>query len=624
MYEATFPLGHPFRFSSFDTTIQLSLNNTNIACMRAHITPYVGPVTSKLLMGVPLAVMLLSGIVTGVTKAYQKRRKSTFRYDVEDDLRNPIESTMPGLGYYLHYLQFIFLTGCLTLSYPGFYRAVVSSLSWSSLIFRNWPVTHQFKYPGVEDGIYATNSTFGLEEMAQFLGSTTTSDLWTNSIVNLCLLIAGVVVAIQLMFLFEWMHALYSSQGIMRPAVYLQREMPALLRRTGWGVARLVLDYFLHPIIALSLYQMNNARWFALSHTSTALVLVATLAGILTVVVRRLVKTNRQAVFFQQTFLPWGFGQHWGSYTLYSVPFIRGVAIGGLQLSGLAELVILLLCEICIFICGFWNWHTGFTWQHALLAGARLATLIMAFLFVTEAGASERTKSIAAYSILSLHITVILGGLAVDCIYKPLRYILYKYGVLYSVPDHLDSNKAPVFGLTQLSHRSTRRFSFTHLPALDPAVPPSPHTRHSTSVHRPGSSDPSSHSGDGIESFFRPPRHNPLVYYKDRDYFSTHFPQSTATSDYSMDTAELVSLDNIYESINSTEYYSMRESDQFYRPRKHTAPNKRRSYTEMPGNSKRAKRSRWKRQWKRQKPQEKKFEVIRPRATWPENVAERG
>ncbi|CBF82027.1 hypothetical protein AN5367.2 [Aspergillus nidulans FGSC A4] len=588
-------------------------------CMRAHITPYLGSIPSRILMGVPLTIMLLSGIVTGALRSYQRRRQSTFRYELGDGMQDPAESTMPGLGPCIHYLQFIFLTGCLTLSYPGFFRAVVSSLSWSSLIFRNWPVTHQFTYPGVEDGIYSVNATYGLEEMAQYLGSTATSDLWTNSIVNLALLMVGVVVTILSIGLYRWLRQLYESQRNPDQAVDLQIEMQTLLHRIGWSFARLVLDYFLHPLIALSLFQTNNARWFPVTHTSTALIAVAILAGVLIVVVRRLVKTDRQAVFFQPTSLPCGVGSnHWGFYTLYGIPFVRGIAIGGLQLSGLAELVILLGCEVWILTWGSWNRQTGFTGRHALLSAARLAALGMSFVFLVEVGASERTKSIVAYCILSLHLTVLIIGIGLDCIYKPLGYLSYRVGLLDSAPNEHSRSKAPVFGIAQLSHRSTRRFSFAHLPALDPAPgehPSPPYRRHSP---RPGSSG--SQFTYESKSFFRPPRCNAPLSSHNGAVGPTRSPEgSDRSSESTIESIELAPLDNIYEVINSTEYYSQRESDQFYRPRERdiTRPRKEPcSEPEIPsagwglGPSKLLR-------WKRQMPKERGFEVIRPRATTP-------
>ncbi|KAL4925539.1 uncharacterized protein BDV17DRAFT_294433 [Aspergillus undulatus] len=628
VYEAAFPLDHSFRFSSLDTTIQLYLNETQIACMRAQITPYIGSVAPKVIMGFPLAIMILSGIVTGAFKTYQQRRSSSFRYELENDLRDPVESAIPGLGPCLHHIQFMFLTGCLTLPYPGFFRASMSCLSWSSLIFKNWPVTHQFTYPGVEDGLYSVNATYGLEEMAQYLGSTTTSDLWTNSIVNLALLVAGTIVMIQLGSICHSISQLYTSQSLSPPSAgaYLKVQLPAVLRRTGWGIVRVVLDYFLLPLLCFSLFQMNNAQWFPVYHTSLALIAVAILAGMLVLVVCRLEKTDRQAVFFQHTFLPGSIGQHWGFYTLYGIPFIRAIAIGGLQLSGLAQIVILLGCETWILACGFWNLHSGLTWRPALLALARLAAVLMSFAFVPQVGANDRTKGIVAYCILSLHLLVLVGGLVVDCVFEPLRYTLYKHGLLDSEPRVPNpTSKAPVFGIAQLSHRPERRFSFAHLSALDPEGLSTPHTRKSSSrcpgsSGRPESSGSSrspsdtAHSPSSTRSHTASPGSNNDLEFSP---LSIRSPQGSRSQDSesNTDSAELASLDDFTEVPHTTEYYAQRESDQFYHHRDHPhAPRRPDPHADSESSRQPTTTRTW--PWKgRPKKKEKGFEVFRPAAT---------
>ncbi|KAL2823585.1 hypothetical protein BDW59DRAFT_96657 [Aspergillus cavernicola] len=591
IYEASFHVHHMPYITTLDTTIQLQLNDTNIACIGAHITPYIGLVTSKVLMGVPLAMMILSGIVTGALKTYQIRRRSTFRYEIDDSL-DPADSSMPGVGRCLHYLQFIFLTGCLTLSYPGFFRAVVSELAWSSLIFKNWPVTHQFIYPGVEDGIYSVNATVGLEEMAQYLGSTTTSDLWTNSIVNLAFVVLAVIVTVQIVSVFKWLSQL-DAHGLDRS-----------LQRTGWSVARIVLDYFLPPLVSFSLFQMNNARLFPVYHTSMALVAVALLAGLLIITIRHLVKTNKLDVFFHQTCYPGRLGQNWAFYTLSGVPFVRGLAIGGLQTSGLAQIMLLIACEILILSCAFWNWQAGATWRHALLSLARLATTGMSFVFLPEAGVSERRKSIVAYCILSLHATVIIGGFLVDCVYRPVRYALYRMGMLDSVPKSLDRKKVPVFGIQQLSHRSTRRISFAHLPALDPTGYTPPHSRH-TSLRHASSEDFGSLD---TASFFRPsrPQTASVSSINDATGLPTHALSESGIGCSNIELIRLPPVDSVYETVNTSNDYCRREADEYYAPISHHGTM---HSDPAAGESDHPLRF-W--PWKRPKAKQRGFEVIRP------------
>ncbi|KAL3448456.1 hypothetical protein BJX65DRAFT_274737 [Aspergillus insuetus] len=625
VYKASFPLDHGFRFSTLDTEIQLRLNETNIACLQAHITPDFGLFISKALMGAPLAIMILSGIATGAVRTYQKRRSRTFRYELENSSRDPAESSLPGIGPCLHYIQFVFLTGCLTLPYPGFFRAAVSNLAWSSLIFRNWPVTHQFAYPGIEDGIYSTNATYGLEEMAQYLGSTTTSDLWTNSLVNLALVGLGMIVAILVAFGYRYLHQIHQSHDVSQPTAYLRTEMPSLLRRTGWAMARLVLDYTLHPLISFSLFQAHSARWFP-GHTSMAMIIVAVLAALRVLLIRHLVKSNRLTLFSNTSFpgpplnlTCWAL--------LYGVPFMRGLAIGGLQQSALAQMIVIIGCEALILGHAVWNWSTAkSSLRNTFHAFARIATVCMTCVFLPQAAASERTKAIVAYGILCLHAVVLLVGFVVDCVWGPLRYALYHFGVVEEIAAREDAAKPPVFGIKQLAHRSTRRVSFGRFPALDPDThsladsPPRPHTRESASI-RHVSSEYSPHTR--TSSSFRAPR-SQKSYGSEIPFAPRYIPQGSSSSGSELDTIELQSLDTSTSSsgaVNDSEYYSQRESDQYYswgRRQASTATRRvgesvEECHADDRGDSWRA----WLWKAKPRRTKERGFEVIRPSAVRP-------
>ena len=141
-----------------------------MACVAANITPDIGPLATNLFKLIPLAIMLASGIIAAGIKIYRNRGSSIFRYEIANSTHDPAESFFPGMGSCLQYIQFVFMTGCLTLFYPGFFKPIVSQLAWSSLYYANGPITHQFTYPGINHGIYTMNGTYGLEEMAQILG----------------------------------------------------------------------------------------------------------------------------------------------------------------------------------------------------------------------------------------------------------------------------------------------------------------------------------------------------------------------------------------------------------------------------------------------------------------------
>ncbi|RDW58544.1 uncharacterized protein DSM5745_11235 [Aspergillus mulundensis] len=616
IYEGSFPLKSLLPFSTLDTTIRVQLNETTLACTRTYITPYIGSVASRALVGIPLVLMLLAGIVTGALKRSQKRRGSFFRHEADDALRDRVDTPMPGLGPCLHHLQFVFLSGCLTLPYPGFFRAVASKLAWSSLIFANWPVTHQFTYPGVEDGLFSVNATYGLEEMSQYLGSTTASDLWTNSIVNLVLVAAGVAITILLVTVCKFVWEGYRSQT--NDMALLRTEILSQTQRIGWSITRIVLDYFLHPLVAFSLYQMNYPQWFPF-HTSMAMIAVIALAGMLFFTVRYLAKTNRHILLFHQTLFATPVSQPSAFYALYGVPFVRGLAIGALQRYALAQLLLLGACELFILGCCLWSAYSRLPipWRQAALALVRLATVCMSLVFIDHVNASERIASNVAYAILLMHTVTFASSLLLDCVYEPTRGVLHNLGLLKEDQAHMDRSKAPVYGIKQLSHRSTRRTSFAHLPSLDP-LDVGRSVRPSSSGSGSGYGSGSGSGGDSFEDvrlepiqFFRPPRSQRSVL-----SFTLPAPVVPSAPTFESDAGdigkaiELDPLDDGEMRTINTDYYSCREADQFYGRRTHAEHPDLQQGGEAPGRS--SWLSRFRRGKRKEKSKEKGFEVIRP------------
>ncbi|PYH48433.1 uncharacterized protein BP01DRAFT_420920 [Aspergillus saccharolyticus JOP 1030-1] len=229
--------------------------------------------------------MVLFGLATGPLRLFNANGRSMFRYELSDQSRDPAQSHVQGLGDCLQFLQFIFLTSCITLPYPGFFRAIIGQLAWSSLIFRNWPVTHGFAYPGVENGLYATNTTWGLEEMTQLLGGTTISDLWVNAIVNLLFLIVGIVVLVQFPFGFQWAPRIFRRRQAVELSD-LQEESLTQFQRTGWSFLRAVLDHFLLPLVTFSTSQSILASWLPAYRTFLAVATVGLISMCLGATVR--------------------------------------------------------------------------------------------------------------------------------------------------------------------------------------------------------------------------------------------------------------------------------------------------------------------------------------------------
>ncbi|PYI04799.1 hypothetical protein BO78DRAFT_420324 [Aspergillus sclerotiicarbonarius CBS 121057] len=551
IYQTSYYLNHTYALHTLDTTIRLRLDGREITCAAAHITPYIGSTASVLLKAVPFIIMILFGLATGPLRIRRSNGRSMFRYELDDTSSDPAQSHAQGLGDCLQYLQFIFLTGCLTLSYPGFFQAIVSQLAWSSLIFKNWPVTHQFAYPGVMSGLYATNSTWGLEEMSQVLGGTTMSDLWVNAIVNLTLLILGTAVILQIPFLSEWISKNFRTRQSAELSDF-RTESLTQFKRTGWSVIRTVLDRFLLPIVAYSSFQPLLASWFPVYRTFMAVTFVGFLAVSLGFTVWYLGKNERQSAFFRHSSFPRRESGDWFSSALYGVPIIRGVVIGGLQHSGLSQIIALMACEVLILACMLWNYRYGPVWRHTCFSAARLASIVMTSAFLPHAQVSERSRGLLAYCILLVHAGVLLFGFLGPCLVDIVRFSLREMGVINSpADDFAQSNRTPVFGIGQLSQRSTRNISFTELPALRPAA--------------------YTHRTDAYPSFFRAPRpgtagssSRSLAPSKIPSQSGSESGESTESTESSMDSVDLSVLDSEAATERSDVDYSKREADQYY------------------------------------------------------------
>ncbi|KAI9925354.1 hypothetical protein MW887_006282 [Aspergillus wentii] len=548
-YRTAYSLGSAYRLSTLATTIRVRLNNgSDVACMAANITPDLGPVASNLLKGIPVAILILSGLISMALKT-SRSRSSMFRYEIANSQRDPVEPFLPGIGDCLQYMQFIFMAGCLTLSYPGFFKPIVSQFSWSSLIYANGPIAHEFLYPGVQDNIYSINGTYGLELMAQVLGATTMTDLWTNATINLSVMVLILVVMIQLASLFKWMWRLLSTPQ--SGNIEMKADFLAHIQHAGWSVLRMVLHYYIFPIVTFSLYQSHVAKFFPVYQTFLAVLLVSLLAVSLGFVVRYLGLHDKQNLFFTESSLPRS-SQSWLSDALYGLPLLRGIIIGGLQISGIGQIVALAICEIALIVALFSHRYTSPVWKGISIAVVRLTTILMSCAFLPSVGLSEGTKGYVGYCILSFHAAVLIFGFFANSILNVLKLVLRRKNILD--PHSVDpEDRPPVFGLDQLSRRSKRNMSFSHLPALSPDPACIPH-------HSVRGSSEESHSMDG--HFYRQPR--------SRNYTSMSPSEATGTVESipsSSDTESRGSTETDFEERRSDVDYSVREADQYYRRR---------------------------------------------------------
>ncbi|KAJ5384703.1 hypothetical protein N7517_002614 [Penicillium concentricum] len=195
-YEILYSFGNAHQLQTAVAEINFrTQDGAQLDCVVAKITPKIGTAASVILTYLPAVVMALVGVASWKTHANDALRWiSLIESRATWSILGPMWEIISDIAGYLQYLQFIFLAGSLTLKYPGFYQPIVSQVAWSSLLYWTGPINHGFTYPGVEDGMYVTNGSYGLEFMSQTLGFPQMPDITIDSFVNLSILLFAVVI----------------------------------------------------------------------------------------------------------------------------------------------------------------------------------------------------------------------------------------------------------------------------------------------------------------------------------------------------------------------------------------------------------------------------------------------
>ncbi|KAF4876502.1 putative membrane protein [Colletotrichum siamense] len=427
--------------STFHATLHLQSNDSEeISCRQANITPTLDPTTISAIGYTTWGVFLFVFLV-GVLRSVYSAPVTL------DEEQRSIRTVLPNVGDCLQYIQFVFLTGGLSLRYPGFYQPVVSNLNWFSL-FVVGPVTHGVTYDKVQDGIYVMNGTyggtFGLELMTQIAGAPMTMDTWINMVVLMVIVALGCAVVIEVVWL---VNRHRNSDGEVS-------ESTVGLRHTFSRVLRIILSYFMLPLAALSFYQLDHASFLPAYHTSLAVALIVAMMGAFIWLLRQIPTHSLGVLIFDSTkryrrIAPTeDFRRHDETFILilFVLVFVRGAAIGGLQISGPAQLAVLGSCELLLLasIAGFQAYSTFSI--GAIAATMRLCSLIFMVSFLPDL-AGHDTKSAIGYLLLALHTGMLLLGFFVPAVCDLVT--LCKTWWKAPRPD--------VYGLRQLRRRQVSR-----------------------------------------------------------------------------------------------------------------------------------------------------------------------
>ena len=410
-----------YAFTSFYAVLQVVSGNADaspLACVSASITPALGQTINNLLTYLPVLVLVLVGIATASAAILSPwgtidvfRWTSNYGRDA-DQLR----LITPGFGDCLQYIQFVVLSGSLTLNYPGFYQPVVSRVSWSALMFNESFVSHGPGKQSIVDGVYVANATYGLDTMSQLVGMTQVEDIWAGTIIWLLVIIAALTTLIQIGFIVRW---LYRKVSNTQEEDLRAKNFPF----TVGNAIRVVFNYFLLPVVALSMFQLvvaGESPAFTVGLAAVALLILILFAAWLLWLIA---STRPRSYLFDDlpTVLLYGplyntYSDNAAAFALIPVmlTFLRGIAIGAVQPSGIAQLVLLAISEVVLILMlnAFrpFSSPTSMNAFHTFFASVRLVIILLMVAFVPSLGVSDASRGWIAYVILLLHGIVLFVG----------------------------------------------------------------------------------------------------------------------------------------------------------------------------------------------------------------------
>ncbi|OAA49415.1 integral membrane protein [Metarhizium rileyi] len=459
-----------YQFASFATTMIVIFGNArgdNIGCISATITPDLGNLTWVLKI-VPLIVLIFCGFAVVFAAIFSPWGSSnifhwTSNYGRDADL---LRLVTPGFGDCLQYIQFIALSGALSLSYPGFFQPVVSQVGWSALMFNESFVTHTPGWQSVRDGIYTTNphDGFGLHAFGQLVGMSESADIWAGMMVWLCVIIAAVFVLTQAGFLAQWLYR--KIQSI--PEEDLRAKNVPL---SIGNVIRIVFNFLLMPIVALSCFQLVVASESPAFTIALAAITIAVLLAFACYILLLIIRTKPKSVLFDDlpTVLRYGplyntYSDEAAAFALIPVllNFVRGVAIGAVQLSGISQVVLLAICEVIqiftIHTFRPFQSSTSMNAYHTLFAVLRLACVLLMVAFAPSLGVTEGPKGWIGYAILLIHGGVLALGFFLSALQTIVEVVARLLGAGGDdITGLTRGGLSKIFGMRQLSRRETHR-----------------------------------------------------------------------------------------------------------------------------------------------------------------------
>jgi hypothetical protein len=457
-----------YAFASFSATFLIIYGDsraTNIGCVSAVVTPDLGSL-SWMLKILPLIILLFVGFATVFAGIFSPWGTSdifhwTSNYGRDADL---LRLVTPGFGDCLQYIQFVTLTGGLTLNYPGFYQPIVSQGSWSTLMFNQSFVSKSPGWQSIQDGIYVTDGEYGLQDISQLVGMSNVDDIWAGMMIWLLVIIAATLVLVQAGFLVQWVYRFVNN---VQEQDLRAKNIPFSLG----NVIRIVFNYFLLPIVAISTFQIVVAGESPAYTVGLAVLTLVLIVGFAAWLLYLIATTKPRAFLYDDlaTLLLYGplyntYSDEAAAFALIPVllTFLRGIAIGAVQPAGVAQLVILAICEVIqiLTLHAFRPFQspTSMNAYHTLFSAIRLVTVLLMIAFIPSLGVNEGAKGWIGYAILLGHAGVLVLGFLLNALQTIVEVVARMAGAGGDdVRGQTRGGLSKIFGMRQLSRRTSRR-----------------------------------------------------------------------------------------------------------------------------------------------------------------------
>ncbi|KAJ4308934.1 hypothetical protein N0V84_011790 [Fusarium piperis] len=462
-FDVLFRIDRPAPLVAFELELDIrGSDHLPVGCLNGFLTPDIGRTMQRVSFWGPAVTFIFVILAAGW------REWSNLVQPLQDEEAGPAQrasnrSHLTRIADCLSYIQFIFLAGALSLSYPGFLQPVVSSASWSTLMFQRGIVMRHSVYFGIRDGIHEINGTFGgtsgIEHMLQVIGAPINKYTWSNIAALAMVIFICLFILIHLGLSLRW------TRDWFRQAGHWSLESSARdgHKATIWVALRVFLSYLLLPLTAWATYQIDMARFLPIySIVLTAVVVSLLLLGCWW----GLSSQSPQSMGYllvdelhrqEAGQVPSRTQDH---YTLATFAFLvlRGSIIGGLQRFGREQLFALVACEVGQLGLATWAWSvSGLLPRATVVTFARLCVLLMCVGMVPDL-ASHEASSALGYITLMFHALFMIAMFLVPSVYDLVQFAMAAANKKTSPeqPDEDEDRERPqVYGLRQLSRRPT-------------------------------------------------------------------------------------------------------------------------------------------------------------------------